>query len=521
MRASLLIRRQALVGMSVLGLTGCVYQHARSLQTPPTPTNIFDSSRPGEPPNPTDRYYYTALTPGEGNSDTLFVAVTFSGGGTRAAALAYGILDELRRVQIPLQPGATGGGTTTSLLNEVDVISSVSGGSFTAAYYALHGNDIFNPAGDFTQHFLHYNVEGQLFGRAVYYPQNWLRLLSRPEIAAHLYSDLLFHNATYADLLARKRRPFVILNTSDYRSQFQFQFTQDRFDQICVDLNSFPLSRAVAASSAFPGLLNSLTLNTFNAANGNISTCPVLRPPPDWVTNGEKDQYLDRVDYRAALAYHVFSNKTNRYLHLLDGGLTDNLGLRPIYEGLKQDGSPSVPLLQMANTNRIVNLLVIVVNARTGDKSTKIKQPDNVPIGPLTLPVIGATSSIPMGTVTYDSVDLLTEFIDNWTQQQRRFPALPQMRIHAVEVTFDNIQDQHTRNFFKFLPTDFALPPGTVDCLVVEGRRLLAAARPYGGQSGTDTFAQYVEHILHGTVRPETEDVAVTGSTCHVVKAGQ
>lgn len=519
MRASALVLRHLVIGLAAIGLAGCVYQHARSLRTAPTPSRVFDWTRPGEPPNPTNRYYYTALAPGEGNSDTLFVALTFSGGGTRAAALAYGILDELRKIQIPVQPGASASRTTTSLLNEVDVISSVSGGSFTAAYYALHPNGIFNPNGDFTRHFLHYNVERQLFGRAVYNPHNWFRLLSRPEIAAQLYSDLLFHGATYADLLAKKRRPFVILNASDYRSQFQFQFTQDRFDQICVDLNSFPISRAVAASSAFPGLLNSLTLNTFNASNRSAFTCPVARPVPGWVAAGEANQYADRVDYRAALAYRAFSNPTKGYLHLLDGGLTDNLGLRPIFEGLSEAGSPSVPLLPMS-TRRIANLLIIVVNARTGDKPTKVYQPDNAPVGPLTLPVIGATSSIPMGTVTYDSVDLLTEFVDNWTQQQRQAVAFPKMRIHAIEVTFDNIRDQHTRDFFKHLPTDFALPAATVDCVAVEGRRLLAAARSYGGQSGTDTFAEYVENTLHGIVPPESEDVRVTDNACHIVKAG-
>ena len=65
------------------------------------------------------------------NSDSLFVVLTFSGGGTRAAALAYGVLEALRATPIVWE------GERRSLLDEVDVISAVSGGSFTAAYYAL------------------------------------------------------------------------------------------------------------------------------------------------------------------------------------------------------------------------------------------------------------------------------------------------------------------------------------------------------------------------------------------------
>jgi NTE family protein len=63
--------------------------------------------------------------------------LTFSGGGTRAAALAYGVLETLRDTPIKID------GKTARMLDEVDLISSVSGGSFTSAYYGLHGDGIF------------------------------------------------------------------------------------------------------------------------------------------------------------------------------------------------------------------------------------------------------------------------------------------------------------------------------------------------------------------------------------------
>ncbi len=72
------------------------------------------------------------------NSDDLFLMLAFSGGGMRAAALDYGVLEELAR---------TGVGPPSKrrrLLDEVDLISSVSGGSFTAAYYAVWGDRIFS-----------------------------------------------------------------------------------------------------------------------------------------------------------------------------------------------------------------------------------------------------------------------------------------------------------------------------------------------------------------------------------------
>src|SRR3972149_7972761 len=86
-------------------------------------------------------------------SNRLLLILTFSGGGTRAAALAYGVLEELAKAEFSLE------GRKRTLLDEVDTISSVSGGSFTAAYYGLFGRRIFE---DFEEKFLKHDVEGHL-----------------------------------------------------------------------------------------------------------------------------------------------------------------------------------------------------------------------------------------------------------------------------------------------------------------------------------------------------------------------
>src|SRR6185295_8187532 len=103
---------------------------------------------------------------GGSNTDDTFVILTFSGGGTRAAALSYGVLDELRRIRIECANASEAQSCSKSLLDELDVISSVSGGSFTAAYYALHRDEMFQPASRFLTRFLHYNAERELFGEA-------------------------------------------------------------------------------------------------------------------------------------------------------------------------------------------------------------------------------------------------------------------------------------------------------------------------------------------------------------------
>ena len=133
--------------------------------------------------DPQGGYRFSTLSHA-GNSDSLLVLLAFSGGGTRAAALSYGVLEELARTEIVWE------GERRRLLDEVDTISSVSGGSFTAAYYALYGDQIFT---EFDQKFLSRNIQRQMFWRFCS-PLNWVRLASpyfnRSDLVAEFTTDI-------------------------------------------------------------------------------------------------------------------------------------------------------------------------------------------------------------------------------------------------------------------------------------------------------------------------------------------
>src|SRR5262245_314366 len=73
-------------------------------------------------------YRFGNLAAWENNSDEVFVVLALSGGGSRAAAFSYGVLEELEKTKIKVA------GRERTLLDEIDVISSVSGSSVTAAY---------------------------------------------------------------------------------------------------------------------------------------------------------------------------------------------------------------------------------------------------------------------------------------------------------------------------------------------------------------------------------------------------
>jgi NTE family protein len=78
----------------------------------------------------------------------------------------------------------------TCLLDEVDVITGVFGGSITALAYGLYGEKLFD---DYETRFLKCNVQGELTTR-VLRPLNWghCRPLDggRSELAAQLYDEI-------------------------------------------------------------------------------------------------------------------------------------------------------------------------------------------------------------------------------------------------------------------------------------------------------------------------------------------
>ena len=104
------------------------------------------------------------------NEDDTLIVLMFSGGGTRAAALGYGVLEQLHKQQITI------GGKKQSLMSNVDVVVGVSGGSVLAAYFALKGEETI-PL--FYKRFLHQNFQRQVVKQA--FSMSNLPRLASPE----------------------------------------------------------------------------------------------------------------------------------------------------------------------------------------------------------------------------------------------------------------------------------------------------------------------------------------------------
>src|SRR5262249_42139335 len=71
-------------------------------------------------------YRYLTTRARSAEADDTLLILAFSGGGTRAAAFSYGVLEELRRTELTVN------GRKKRMLDQVDIVTGVSGGSFTA-----------------------------------------------------------------------------------------------------------------------------------------------------------------------------------------------------------------------------------------------------------------------------------------------------------------------------------------------------------------------------------------------------
>jgi NTE family protein len=409
-------------------------------------------------------YRLETRPPRGGAPDTLII-LAFSGGGTRAAAFSYGVLEELRRTQVVMD------GKPVRLLDEVDIITGVSGGSFTALAYGLYGEELFS---EYEQSFLKRNVQGELIGRFLS-PANWGALYSenwgRSEMAAQLYDDILFHHATFADL-QKKPGPLILVTATDISTGSRLGFVQGEFDLICSNLSEVPLSRAAAASSAVPLVLSPVTINNYGGTCGHRL--------PAW-----SDALLDpknpsrpagRALTRLKELESFQDSKDRPYLHLVDGGLSDNLGLRALLESLEQIEA-SEQYRRATKINKLKRIVVFVVNSLSIPETDwdQHERPPN------DFEILLKATGVPIDRYSYEAVELLKDIIFRWKEVRAlraagafanagnaalaRAADVPDIDLYAIDVSFPELENKDEQRYLNDLPTSFVLSDEAVDRL--------------------------------------------------------
>lgn len=410
-----------------------------------------------------------------GGDEGTAIGLAFSGGGTRAAAFAYGVLGELSETPYP-RPGKP-----HDMLDHVAVVSGVSGGSVTAAYYALKGRAAMT---DFRQRFLVQDVMAELntnvslvsINRALGGGANTDKRL-RDWLNANL-----FDNATFGTVLTR-RHAKLLINATDVYSRTPFVFAPQTFAAICSDYSAYPLAGAVAASAAVPAAFAPVVLKTYP---GECNT-----PLPDWIKRQAKDPSGSPLLHAYAKSMVLARAGKAKYIKLFDGGMVDNYGLSGITIIRTASQTPYGPLSPQ-DAVKLRRLMFLVVDAGRGPQGDWNQTVE----GPAGKELVGAVFDAIIDANSRSSYAAFEATMKNWRSEIVRWRCglsraevdrlrghggrwnCRDLKIVVGHVGFDQLDPARAARLNK-VETSFTLPAETVDEVSQAGRDALRANKTF------------------------------------------
>jgi NTE family protein len=410
-----------------------------------------------------------SMLPPDVQGDTA-VALAFSGGGTRAAAFAYGVMRGLDRMRGP---------DGRSHMDRLIFVSGVSGGSVAAAYVGLKGKAALS---DFRERFLLRNAEEDL-ATSVNLRHLVRGLSGGVNDASRLPVWLdknLFDNATMGDL-QKPGRPVVWINASDLYNRTPFHFSPPVFAALCSDIRGYPLSQAVAASAAVPVAFAPIVLETFPDA--------CTAPLPPWVDRvladpGAGAQVGAQVRAFAQALLRYRDPGQVRYVKLVDGGLTDNFGLSGLVIARAIADTPYMPFTpdKAVQLSRLVFVVVNAGRAPEGDWARSVE-------GPSGAALLTAVTDTAIDSAVRSGFDAFRLSIREWEEATRRWRCrlsaaeakrlgagrnwrCSHLKFEVAEVSFDQL-DPARMALVATVPTRFNLPAAQVDMVIDAGTDLV------------------------------------------------
>lgn len=401
----------------------------------------------------------------DADAASMLVGVTLSGGGARAAAFGYGVLQELKATRFRWN------GQTTTMLDRVSLIGGVSGGSITAAYYAAFGDEIFTR---FEPDYLLQDFQNSLIGQMLN-PLNLHAMTSpwygRGNVLADRL-DKLFRGATFADVADRRKNLRLLITATELTTGSPFEFTPQQFALICSDLANVPLSFAVAASSSVPVVFSPLTLKNY------ANHCDVPEMPPQLLRASADAPYQAHMLQRQAHGYQDVEQRP--FIHLVDGGLTDNLGVRRMLDATAAQGGLAASLNQLP-TGSIQKIVLVVVNSER-DTAERIDRSSTVPS------IAQVADALLFGAgarATQETVAIMDATVRRWTAEIKRAehggnnPFAADAQIYGIHVSLRDVPDASERRASLQVPTALSISSADVRRLQTMGRLVLRESVPF------------------------------------------
>lgn len=305
-------------------------------------------------------------------------------------------------------------------------------------------------------------------------PKAWIRLLpglfERSDLAAEYYNQFIFRKKSFRDL--RKDAPYIIINATDLSLGQGFSFTDYHFRWICSNLDDYPISRAVAASAAVPVLFSPITLENHSS---KCDYSPII-----WSSKDISDQEKKR--YEQSLQIKKYrDNKQYKYLHLVDGGVADNLGIRSLIDMTTYHGNSMWNAFSTYKMQKTKKLVFIVVNASGFPNLNTAKNR----ITPSTLNVLDTTTSIQSNKYNVETIDLLRSKFPVWKKQiaqgrcaKKGTSDCAKIEMELIEVNLQDLTEKE-KSELSHVPTSLELPTKTVDNLIKAGSNLIKRDENY------------------------------------------
>jgi NTE family protein len=408
--------------------------------------------------------------------DDDLIGLSFSGGGTRAAAFSFGVLEEMANT--PARGGA-------SMLDRIDFISGVSGGAVTAAYYGLRKRDAL---ADFREKFLLRNAEegletnlnlatlGKAFAGGINDSRGFPRWLDAN----------LFHGATFGQF-RDAGRPQVWINASDIYNRTPFVFGATAFRAMCSDLSTYPLANAVAASAAVPVAFAPVVIQTFPGQCKD--------PLPGWIVKARDDRNAPPMLSAFAKAVGRYHDGEIPYIKLLDGGLVDNYGLSGFTIARLSADTPYGPL-SPRQAVKLRRALFLVVDSKTGLSGNWI----NTVEGPNGVDLVKAAADTAIDASVGAGYTAFERTMGDWQASLIRWRCglsaadrarygVPRgwnchdLKLIVGRLGFDQLDPARAASL-ESVPTRFHLPPQQVDEVIAAGRDALRASPAFRAFAG-------------------------------------
>jgi predicted acylesterase/phospholipase RssA len=415
------------------------------------------------------------VTVGDGE---LYIGLAFSGGGMRATSFAYGMIEELRAAGVRT-------GSPNGLLDDVRLVSGVSGGSVMAAQFGLNG-----PEGlqGFREKFLITDAETYMVTSRL----NPLTIVKgiaggvngRDTFGRYL-DEVLFKGATFGDL-RRRSHIKTWINATDMANNTPFLFSPETFDALCSDLSKVRLSEAVAASAAFPLAFTPIVLEAHQGK------CDYREP--DWLTAARYNPEATAAMRAHARALESYANPEEvKFVKLLDGGITDNFGTTGLAVERARAQVPYAPL-SAEEAVKLKRMLFLVANAGVEedyDWTQKVAGPGGVNLAM-------SIASSAMSAASRSGYDSMRGELRVWEAELIEWRcSLPlsevrrlrgssagwdckDVKLFVGEASFASLPTE-MRNRLNDVPTRLKLKTAEVDMVIEAGRMATRATPEFNG----------------------------------------